>query len=270
METKVLIITSENNLVQALTQQFGVAGYSVDSAASIEEGLMKMKLNKPGFVVVDISVPNIDGVSFIQQMKQASSLSAIPVIAVLGAGQEGQADAVKQSGANEVITRADVEQGAVLQKIQAQTGESVVPTQGVASTASDKDIIMFVDDDPFLHKIMTEQLQENPNLEVISCMDAETALQKLQGVTPNLILLDLLLPGMSGFDLLVKIKSTPEWKDIPVVILSNFGQEEDIQRSKKLGAAEFLIKAHCVPEDIIAKINEVLKKIQGGSAGPLA
>lgn len=266
MDSKVLIITSDSAFSQELAGQLSPGGYAVDTAPSIQEGLMKMKLNKPGFVVVDMSSPNMDGTSFIQQMKQAASLADIPVLAVLGSGQEASADAVKQAGANDVLTRAEIQGGALLQKVQGQ-GSAGVQAEAATGSGSGKQVIMLVEDDPFLHKIMTEQLQENPNFEVISCVDAETALQNLQQKTPHLILLDLLLPGMNGFEFLEKIKNTEQWKNVPVVILSNFGQEEDIQRAKKLGAVEFLVKAHYVPEEIIAKITEVLKKLQSSGAG---
>lgn len=73
------------------------------------------------------------------------------------------------------------------------------------------------------------------------------------------MLLDLILPGIDGFEVLTKIKADPATNYIPVVILSNLGQKEDIEKGLKLGAKDFLIKAHFVPGEIIAKIKEIIK-----------
>ncbi len=77
---------------------------------------------------------------------------------------------------------------------------------------------------------------------------------------PDIILLDLILPGMDGFEVLAKIKDDPEVENIPVVILSNLGQRDDVERGLKLGAVDFLIKAHFTPGEIIEKIEKVMKE----------
>jgi len=74
---------------------------------------------------------------------------------------------------------------------------------------------------------------------------------------PDIILLDILLPGMSGYDVLEKLKSDTATKHIPVVILSNFGQKEDIAKGKALGAVDYLVKANNSLDAIVAKVREV-------------
>ena len=72
------------------------------------------------------------------------------------------------------------------------------------------------------------------------------------------LLMDLQLPGMSGFEVLEKLKANDKYKDIPVLVLSNLGQEDDIEKAKKLGATDYMVKAHFSFAEIIKKIHDVV------------
>ena len=83
-------------------------------------------------------------------------------------------------------------------------------------------------------------------------------MKKIKSEKPDLILLDLILPGIDGFEVLSQTKKDPEVSSIPVIILSNLGQKEDIERGLKLGATDYLIKAHFTPGEIIEKIRLII------------
>jgi len=82
---------------------------------------------------------------------------------------------------------------------------------------------------------------------------------KVKENKPDIVLLDLILPGIDGFEVLAKIKEDEELSNIPVIILSNLGQRDDVDRGIKLGATDFLIKAHFTPSEIVEKIEAVMK-----------
>jgi CheY-like chemotaxis protein len=90
-------------------------------------------------------------------------------------------------------------------------------------------------------------------------VDGEEALKRLETEKPDLVLLDLILPGIDGFEVLAKIKQDPSLTSIPVIILSNLGQKEDVDRGLKLGATDYLIKAYFTPKEIVEKVRGVLK-----------
>jgi len=95
---------------------------------------------------------------------------------------------------------------------------------------------------------------EKENLNVQSVTDGEAAIDYLKkNEAPNLVLLDLMIPKKSGFEVLKEIKENEKWKNIPVIILSNLGQESDIKKGKEMGAAEYIIKADVDIEEIIKK-----------------
>ncbi len=118
--------------------------------------------------------------------------------------------------------------------------------------------ILIIEDDKFLRELIARKLVDE-NYEIEEAIDGEEGLKKTKTVKPDLILLDLILPGIDGFEVLSKIKEDPSLASIPVIILSNLGQREDVEKGLKLGAVDYLVKAHFTPNEIIEKVKTVLK-----------
>ena len=118
--------------------------------------------------------------------------------------------------------------------------------------------ILIVEDDKFLRELISKKLSTE-NYEIVEAVDGEKGLDKVKETRPNLVLLDLILPGIDGFEVLTKMKEDPALSSIPVIILSNLGQREDVEKGLKLGAVDYLVKAHFTPNEIIEKVKEALK-----------
>jgi len=118
--------------------------------------------------------------------------------------------------------------------------------------------ILIVDDDAFLAGIYATKL-DLEGFQVVSAHDGEEGVKMAQKELPNLILLDVLMPKLDGFEALKRLKADPTTKDIPVIMLTNLGQKEDIEKGIEDGAVDYLIKAHFVPAEAVAKIKKVLK-----------
>ena len=118
--------------------------------------------------------------------------------------------------------------------------------------------ILLIEDDKFLRELMNKKLL-SLDYEVETAADGETGLVKIKEAKPDAVLLDLILPGINGFEVLEKAKKDPETANIPIVILSNLGQAEDIERGLKLGAVDFLVKAHFTPQEIVNKLKNILE-----------
>lgn len=118
--------------------------------------------------------------------------------------------------------------------------------------------ILIIEDDKFLRELIAQKLIKE-DYEVTEAIDGEEGIRKIKEEKPDLILLDLILPGIDGFEVLSRMRDDPEISSIPVIILSNLGQKEDVERGLKLGAKDYLIKAHFTPGEIIEKIKKNLK-----------
>ncbi|MCH7551991.1 response regulator [Patescibacteria group bacterium] len=117
--------------------------------------------------------------------------------------------------------------------------------------------ILIIEDDKFLRELLVKKVGSE-GYEVVVATDGEEGLKMAKEENPSLILLDLILPAMDGFEVLRRIKEAEETKHIPVIILSNLGQKEDIDKGVKLGAKDYMIKAHFTPGEIAKKIQEIL------------
>lgn len=117
--------------------------------------------------------------------------------------------------------------------------------------------ILIVEDDKFLRELMVKKLI-NEGFQVVEAQDGTEALKLVGESKPHLVLLDLILPGIDGFTVLEKMRATAENAKTPVIVLSNLGQKEEIEKGFKLGADDYLIKAHFTPGEIIEKIKKVL------------
>ncbi|MCX6764150.1 MAG: response regulator [Candidatus Nealsonbacteria bacterium] len=127
--------------------------------------------------------------------------------------------------------------------------------------SEEKQKILMIEEDRFLRKIYKNKLSKE-NFEFIEATNGEEGLNKVISENPDVVLLDLILTRKSGFDVLVEMKRNRKTKKIPVIILSNLGQESDIQRGLSLGAKEYLVKTEISLSDVVNKIKEWAVKIK--------
>lgn len=118
--------------------------------------------------------------------------------------------------------------------------------------------ILIIEDDKFLRDLLTRKLA-NEGFIISEAIDGEEGIKKIREEKPDLVLLDLILPGIDGFEVLSRAKEDPNTASVPVIILSNLGQREEVEKGMKLGAIDYLIKAHFTPGEIIEKIKNVFK-----------
>lgn len=119
--------------------------------------------------------------------------------------------------------------------------------------------ILIIEDDKFLRRVISQKLSRE-GYDISEAIDGEKGLKLVQEEKPDLVLLDLILPGIDGFEVLANLKKDPQLSKIPVIILSNLGQREDIDKGLKMGAIDYLIKAHFTPGEIIDRIDRILSK----------
>ena len=118
--------------------------------------------------------------------------------------------------------------------------------------------ILIIEDDKFLRELIVQKLIKE-GYKISEAVDGEDGIKKIKEEKPDLVLLDLILPGIDGFEILSRMKEDPSLAQIIVIILSNLGQKDDVERGLKLGAVDYLIKAHFTPGEIIDKVKNALK-----------
>lgn len=119
--------------------------------------------------------------------------------------------------------------------------------------------VLIIEDDQFLSELITKKLDEE-GFEIVLAVDGEEGWEKVQKEKPDLLLLDLLLPGIDGFEIMERMKKDSKLDKIPIIIVSNYGQESKIQRAMNLGAKDYLVKANFTTGEIADKVRSVLEK----------
>jgi DNA-binding response OmpR family regulator len=120
----------------------------------------------------------------------------------------------------------------------------------------DKKRVLIVEDDLFLVRLYQLHLSKF-NIETLVAADGETALAMMRENQPQAVLLDLMLPGMNGFELLSAIRGNEKWKDTPVVIVSNLAQDADVKRAKEMGVKEYIVKARMKLTDVVEVVSRL-------------
>ncbi len=116
-----------------------------------------------------------------------------------------------------------------------------------------KELILIVEDDEVLLRALYVNFHKS-EYTIATAVDGDTAVKMAQRLKPNLILLDLILPKMDGFNVLKNIKANPDLKNIPIIVLSNLGDRADIEKAKSLGARDYFIKSNVKLEELAEKI----------------
>ncbi|MCH8927903.1 MAG: response regulator [Candidatus Marinimicrobia bacterium] len=119
--------------------------------------------------------------------------------------------------------------------------------------------ILVVDDENFLRNFWETKL--DPTVyEVIKAANGLQGIAVTKARLPDLILLDIIMPGVSGFKVLQELKKNPKTKGIPIIMLSNIGKEDEVKKALKLGAIDYIIKSDVIPQEVEEKIRQYLKK----------
>jgi len=118
--------------------------------------------------------------------------------------------------------------------------------------------ILFIEDEEALQKSLTKALQLE-GFDVLSAHDGQSGIDMTEKERPDLVLLDLILPKVDGFEVLKRIKTSPSTKEIPVIILTNLEQIQSVEKLIQYGPLNYLVKANYNLDEIIEKIREVLK-----------
>jgi DNA-binding response OmpR family regulator len=263
MSKKILLIEDEQALADVLEAKLKKEGYEVLVAYDGEEGFKKISDTAPDLILLDIVMPKLNGYEVLEKMNEAKI--TIPVIIISNSGQPVEIEKTRKLGAVDHLIKTQFDPAEVIIKINNYLNGTIPATMpaaqklpdGASNEAGIK--VLLVEDDRFLRDICGKKLTKE-GFNVYEAIDGEQALSYVESVNPDIILLDIILPAIDGFQVLQKIRSNPNEKiaKTPVIMLSNLGQDDDIKKAISYGANNYLVKAHFTTEDIVDKIKKIL------------
>lgn len=253
----ILLAEDEEVLRKVIAAKLVKEGYRVIEAEDGKATLDKLKKERPALLLLDMVMPQVTGFEVLAEMRKDEKLRRIPVIIISNSGQPVEIERAKAMGAKDYLIKAEFDPKEVVAKVEKEIGASAGELPPARS--GEGDTVLVVEDDKFLRELIEEKLRIE-GFQVVVAIDGEVAFQKASEARPSVVLLDLVLPTANGFEVLKKLKQEEATKKIPVIILSNLGEQDDIDRGRKLGAEDFLVKAYFTPNEIMEKVRTVLEK----------
>lgn len=263
MKKCILFIDDDELLGDVLTQKIRNEGYEVTLVRDGADGLQELRAEKPDLMLLDLVLPSMNGYEILEAKKKDPAIADVPVIIISNSGQPVDVERAHALGVKDYLLKGQLAPEDVVLKIRGYLGPGEKPDTAKAgsTTAEHQRLagrkILWIEDDQFLSSILAVKLSHEGST-CLYAKDGEEAMGILEREIPDIILLDLLLPGMTGFEVLEKIRADARFTKVPVIILSNLGQKEDQEKCAQLGATKYLIKAEHDLEDIV---NEVAKTL---------
>lgn len=253
----IVLVEDEQIIADLLEAKLAKSGYMVKTAHDGAQGLELIKNFQPDLVLLDMLLPKLDGFGVLENLYAEKILPSLPVIIISNSGQPFETDRALALGVRDYLVKINFNPNDVLEKVSRVLSSETERSGALPAGGAGRGQILIVEDDLLLVDLLSRKFCQQ-NYSVSAASDIRQARAILEKKLIALILLDIVLPGMDGFAFLAEIKASEKWKNIPVVIISNLGQTEEVERGLKAGAADYIIKAHTNPGEIVTKVDSLL------------
>lgn len=250
---KVLIIASPSAVIDSLATMLVKVGYETTVVKNGADGLRAISEILPHLILLDIILPNADSYDIIARKLAEPLLAKIPIFLMSTQGAPIDMHRVPAGSVQEFIVTTHMQPEDIIHQVNSHFGTGVAPVPLPSAGNKEGKQILWVEDDKLIGTILSQKIVAS-GFRLIHAEHGEQALEAVKNIVPDGIVLDLLLPGMNGFEILEKIKADPRLNKVPVMILSNFSKPSDIERAKALGAQKFFVKAATSLDKIVSEI----------------
>lgn len=263
---KILIIEDNPTNMELMTYLLKAYGYETVVAMDGEAGCVAAIKDPPALVICDVHLPGLDGYGVLAWLKSRPELRGIPVIAVTALAMVGDRDRMLASGFDGYIAKP-IEPEEFISQIRHFVGgadapapppPALTPAEPAPSRKPFTHTILAVDNSPANLQYIEAALSGS-GYNVVGLATVIEALRYLERSAPDLILSDVHMPGLNGFDLIREVKRNPNLRDLPIVLLSSTYGDIDAQRALALGTVAF-IERPIEPEKFVVEIQALLKR----------
>lgn len=266
---KILLIEDESVLKEVLAHKLKASGYDVYLVKDSPDSIQMMRDIKPDVILLDMILPIMNGFEILKQKKADSQIASIPVIVLTNSIEPMNNLQLADFGITKFIIKTSTTPDEIINVVKSMIDNATlddVANNGLISKEQVDEVkpsimagknILVVEDDEFLTSILCSRLRST-GTNAVQARTGEEALEEIKKGLPDLILLDILLPGIDGYEVLKQIRNSDKTKNIPVIIMSNFSQLKDKKKAADL-SADFLVKALVNPDDIVKKVEDTLR-----------
>ncbi len=263
IEKKILLLLIDKEIAATLVAKLGEVGYSTLAVHDRDSALAEFDRFHPDLLILDVGAQEFDGFAMIESLRSSAELwkKELPIVIASQNGDLMEISKGLHLGIKDYFVKSSMSADLVISKIAKQIGPAHEPTlvpQSSGQSNAEKTIrVLMVEDDKFLRDLAAQKMRKE-NLDVTTAMDGEQGIALAEKTLPNIILLDILLPGIDGYEVLRRIRLNPALNSTYVAMLSNFGQREDVERALKGGADHFLVKANYTLDEVVQEVKRII------------
>jgi signal transduction histidine kinase/CheY-like chemotaxis protein len=240
----ILVIDDDPNASDLLRRTLEADGHTVAVATSGEEGLQKARDLKPKLITLDVMMPGMDGWQVLQELKADPELASIPVVMVTIVDEQQLGYSL---GAVDYLTKP-VDRGALRELVRRY----------------DPGHILLVEDDPDVREVLSRTLEETGQT-VDEAENGKVGLEQVKARKPDLILLDLMMPVMDGFEFATELRKNPDHQDIPIIVITAKDLTDE-ERSSLQGAVEQIVQKGTNPTELLDQVRALAGRHASGDA----
>lgn len=267
MLMKTILVVEDNALnMKLVCALLGLGAFRVLEAADAETGLEVAGRELPDLILMDIQLPGMDGLAAIRRLKSDDRLRHIPVVALTSYAMAGDARKATEAGCNGYLTKP-IDTRSFLGKIDGflNPNPAVNSVEAVSAKSNPpatkrvrrQPLVLLVDDEPKNVKLLAAKLAGQPYT-TKSAFNGADALEMVSKHEPDLVLLDVMMPGIDGYEVTRRLKQDEKTRAIPIIMITALDGPEDKARGMEVGAEEFLTKPVNTAE-LLARLGSMLK-----------
>jgi len=262
MSHTILVVEDDHLNMKLMRSILALGHYQILEAGEAEIGLELAARHHPDLILMDIQLPGLDGLSATRRLKQTPELANIPVIALTGLAMDGDRENALAAGCDDYISKP-----INTRTFLASINERLAPVEEASAppaaeppttvTGPGRSKILVVDDDPMNVKLISAILSKD-DYAIVTAYGGEDALRMTRAENPDLILLDVMMPVMDGYQVTREVKGDPATAGIPIIMVTALNGTEDKVRGLESGADEFLTKPVNRAE-LLARVKSMLR-----------
>jgi two-component system phosphate regulon response regulator PhoB len=277
--TKILIVEDESFLSEMYKLKFELEGYEVATAANGEEGLMQAKILKPDIILLDLMMPVMDGFEALKRLKADPETASIRVFVLSNLGQDIEVTQSADLGAEGFFVKASLTPTQLAAQIEAVISGKPVRKTSLPSVAALKmagnvelagpDVshssVLLIEDQEAIAEMYAMRLRQD-GFSVELALNGAWGLKVAKERRFDAIIMDMVMPAMNGYVMLLGIRADSANRETPIIVLSNSAQDQDIDDALKAGANSYLLKSKTTPSVLCDILRRELSRARPAAA----
>lgn len=252
---KILLVEDEQFLSEMYQMKLESEGYDVFFAANGKDGLEIAIKEKPDLVLLDLLMPIMDGYEMLTELRKNKETKNLKVCILSNLGQLSEINRSKEIGIEGFLIKANLTPSQLVENVEKLLrGEKLLN----GMRGKKKKSVLLIEDENDIIEMYNMHLSK-ANYDVGMARNGAWGLKLSREQKFDIIVMDMTMPAMSGYDMLKEIRSDSKNQETPIIVLSNSAQDKDIERAKKCGASRYLLKSGITPSKLIREINKIIK-----------